>query len=42
VIIPWWFRPLVGIDTLFPGLVDWFLQVVYVRRFHHPPLTDQP
>jgi hypothetical protein len=42
VIIPWWFRPLVGIDTLFPGLVDWFLQVVYVRRFHHLVMTDHP
>ena len=25
LIIPWWFRVLVTIDTLFPVLVDWFL-----------------
>jgi len=34
LILPWWFRPLVGFDTLFPGLVDWFLQVALVKRFH--------
>jgi NADP-dependent 3-hydroxy acid dehydrogenase YdfG len=41
VVIPWWFIPLKGINTLFPGLVDWFLQVVYVRRFHHPVMNNQ-
>ena len=34
LIIPWWFRPVIGIDTLFPGLVDWFLKVAFVKRFH--------
>lgn len=42
LVIPWWFIPLIGIDSIFPGLVDWFLQVVYVRRFHHPVISDQP
>jgi NADP-dependent 3-hydroxy acid dehydrogenase YdfG len=41
MIIPWWYAVLMGIDTLFPGLVDWLLQVVYVRRFHHPPMAGQ-
>jgi len=35
LILPWWFRPIIGFDTLFPGLVDWFLQVALVKRFHH-------
>ena len=35
LIIPWWFRPVIGFDTLFPGVVDWFLNVVFVKRFHH-------
>jgi short-subunit dehydrogenase len=35
LILPWWFRPVIGFDTLFPGLVDWFLHVVLVKRFHH-------
>jgi uncharacterized protein len=35
LILPWWFRPVIGFDTLFPGLVDWFLQVALVKRFHH-------
>jgi NADP-dependent 3-hydroxy acid dehydrogenase YdfG len=35
LIIPWWYGLLMGIDTFFPGLVDWLLQVIYVRRFHH-------
>ena len=34
LVIPWWFRPLIAIDTCFPGLVDWFLKVTFVRRFH--------
>jgi short-subunit dehydrogenase len=35
LIIPWWFRPVIGFDTVFPSLVDWFLKVVFVKRFHH-------
>jgi NADP-dependent 3-hydroxy acid dehydrogenase YdfG len=35
LVIPWWFRPVIGFDTLFPGLVDWLLKVVFVKRFHH-------
>jgi len=34
LIIPWWFGPIIAFDTLFPGLVDWFLKVVFVMRFH--------
>jgi hypothetical protein len=34
LVIPWWFRPIIGFDTLFPGLVDWFLELVFVKRFH--------
>ena len=34
LIIPWWFGPIIAFDTLFPGLVDWFLKVVFVKRFH--------
>lgn len=35
LILPWWFRPVIGFDMLFPGLVDWFLKVAFVKRFHH-------
>lgn len=34
VIIPWWFVPLLWFDYTFPGLVDWFLKVAFVNRFH--------
>jgi uncharacterized protein len=34
LVIPWWFRPLISFDTLFPGLVDWFLKVAFVKHFH--------
>jgi uncharacterized protein len=37
LIIPWWFRPIIGFDTLFPGIVDWFLQVALVKRLHRLP-----
>jgi hypothetical protein len=34
LVIPWWFSLLVAIDTLFPGLVDWLVNAVFVKRFH--------
>jgi short-subunit dehydrogenase len=34
LILPWWFRPVIGFDTLFPGLVDWFLKVAFVKKYH--------
>jgi len=37
LIIPWWFRPLIGIDMLFPAVVDWFVNMAFVNRFHHNP-----
>ena len=39
LVIPWWFRPVLAFDTLFPGLVDWFLKVALVKR-SHPLTTD--
>jgi short-subunit dehydrogenase len=34
LILPWWFRPIIGFDTLFPGLVDWILKEAFVKRLH--------
>lgn len=34
LVIPWWFGPLVAVDTLFPWLVDWLVKVVFTKRFH--------
>lgn len=34
VILPAWMVPLIWIDTFFPGLVDWFLKVTFVKRLH--------
>lgn len=34
VILPWWFRPIFAIDLLFPGLVDWILNILLVKRLH--------
>jgi NADP-dependent 3-hydroxy acid dehydrogenase YdfG len=34
LVLPWWFQPVIGFDMLFPGLVDWFLKVTIVKRFH--------
>jgi hypothetical protein len=34
LVIPWWFRIVIGFDALFPGLVDWFLKVAFVERAH--------
>lgn len=34
VVIPWWFWPVIALDTLFPALIDWGVKVVFVKRFH--------
>jgi short-subunit dehydrogenase len=34
LILPWWYAPMLWFEALFPGLVDWFLKVAFVRRFH--------
>jgi short-subunit dehydrogenase len=34
LIIPWWFGPVLWFDYTFPGLVDWFLKVAFVKKFH--------
>jgi len=36
VVVPWWFRPVFWADALFPALVDWVIQMAFVRRFHRP------
>ena len=41
LIIPWWFRPVIAFDTLFPGLVDWFLKVALVKRSHKLTVDDR-
>ncbi len=39
LVIPWFYRPLVAIDTLLPGLVDWILKTAFVKRIHKYPQT---
>ena len=34
VIIPWWYRVIIGFDTFFPAIVDWFLKQFFVRQNH--------
>ncbi len=34
VILPWYYRLAFFFDHLTPGLVDWFLKVTFVKRFH--------
>jgi NADP-dependent 3-hydroxy acid dehydrogenase YdfG len=41
LVIPWYYRWLVGFDTLFPGLTDWFLKVAIVKRFHKLTMDDR-
>jgi short-subunit dehydrogenase len=36
VILPGYYHLAFLFDRLFPGLVDWFLKVFFVNRFHHP------
>lgn len=34
LILPWWYAPVIWLEHTFPGLVDWILKVVFVKRFH--------
>jgi hypothetical protein len=34
LVIPFWFHPLVIINNLFPGMVDWVLEYFFVNRYH--------
>ncbi len=34
LVVPWWFGPVVALDTLFPAIVDWGVKVVFVKKFH--------
>jgi short-subunit dehydrogenase len=44
LIIPWWFVPVIGFDSLFPGIVDWIVQIGFVQRHHHfsPMVVTEP
>ncbi len=35
VVIPWWFWPVIALDTLLPAVIDWGVKMVFVKRFHH-------
>lgn len=37
LVTPWYYAIADGFDALFPGLVDWFLKVAFVKRFHKYP-----
>jgi short-subunit dehydrogenase len=36
MILPWWYGILVAFDTLFPWLVDWMVNILFVNKWHHP------
>lgn len=41
LILPWWMVPILWVDAHFPALVDWALQVFFVRRFHKLPTLHE-
>jgi hypothetical protein len=36
LIIPWWFRPLIWVESNFPGVVDWVLDQFFVKKYRKP------
>jgi short-subunit dehydrogenase len=34
MVFQWWFGPIIVFNSIFPGLVDWFLKLAFVKRFH--------
>ena len=41
LVIPWYYNIAIGLDTLFPGLVDWLLKIMFVERFHRPDSSQE-
>ena len=41
LVIPWWYNLVIGVDTLFPALVDLIIQNGFTRRFHKKQETNQ-
>ena len=42
VILPWWFRPIIGINALVPGLVDAIVARSFTSKYHMPPPASPP
>jgi short-subunit dehydrogenase len=40
VTLPWYYHLAFFFDRTVPGLTDWFLNLVFVRRFHRDPSDD--
>jgi short-subunit dehydrogenase len=34
VIIPWWYRPAIGLNAVWPASVDWFVNTFFTRKNH--------
>jgi short-subunit dehydrogenase len=34
LILPWWYAPVIWFERTFPGLVDWIIKVVFVKKMH--------
>ena len=34
VIIPWWYRPAIGLNAVWPGSVDWFMNTFFTSKNH--------
>lgn len=34
LVIPWYYRLVVAFENLFPGVVDWILKVIFVKKLH--------
>jgi NADP-dependent 3-hydroxy acid dehydrogenase YdfG len=37
VVLPWWFRPIIWVNALFPGLVDAVVARNFTSKYHVPP-----
>jgi hypothetical protein len=34
LVIPWYYRIVVAFENIFPGVVDWLVELIFVKRFH--------
>jgi hypothetical protein len=34
LVLPWYYRLVSAFESLFPGIVDWILKVIFVKRVH--------
>lgn len=42
VVMPWWFRPIIWANYIFPSITDWVIQKNFTEKYHKPGVPSAP